>query len=303
MIKTFSTLVLKLFLFSACFGQQFVLLGVSQDAGYPQIGCKKECCASIWQDLSLRKYPVSLGIIDSVERKWYLIDATPDMKYQIDLFSQITNGTFPYMPEAILLTHAHIGHYTGLIDLGREAMNAQNLKVYGSKRMKRFLTKNGPWQQLVKLNNINILTFEEKAFPLSPQISIHPLLVPHRDEYTDTYAFEIKAASKSALYIPDIDKWDQWKYNITNVINRVDIAFLDATFHNSKELNFKRNIAEIPHPFVTESLELFKNEPTNFKNKIHFIHLNHTNPLLRETIEKKNLEIDGYHVGKQGKTY
>nr|MCU0398482.1 pyrroloquinoline quinone biosynthesis protein PqqB [Cyclobacteriaceae bacterium] len=36
------------------------------------------------------------------------------------------------------------------------------------------------------------------------------------------------------------------------------------------------------HPFVVESLELFSNLPEEEKAKIHFIHFNHTNPLLNK---------------------
>jgi pyrroloquinoline quinone biosynthesis protein B len=294
---------LSLAFIQAISSQKFVLLGITQDAGYPQIACQKECCAPVWKDLSLRKYAVSLAIIDSAESKWYLIDATPDMKYQIALFNQITEGKLPYMPEAILLTHAHIGHYTGLIDLGREALNSKNLMVYGSKRMKKFLSKNGPWQQLINLGNIKITTFSETGFALGDDLFIRPLKVPHRDEYTDTYAFEIIGKEKKGLYIPDIDKWNQWQYNITEIINRVDIAFIDATFYSGKELSFRRNIAEIPHPFVIETIALFEKEAISFKEKIHFIHLNHTNPLLRATDEKKEIEKLGYRVGIQGEKY
>ncbi|HMP29953.1 MAG TPA: MBL fold metallo-hydrolase [Saprospiraceae bacterium] len=283
--------------------QQYVLLGVTQDAGYPQIGCQKECCLPVWKDLSKRKYPVSLAIIDSSAGKWYLIDATPDMKYQIQLFHEVTQSAYPYMPEAILLTHAHIGHYTGLIDLGREAMNAQGLKVYGSRRMKKFISKNGPWQQLVKLKNIDVQVFEEKTFDIGSHLKITPLKVPHRDEYTDTYAFEINGKDNTCLYLPDIDKWQQWSNNIIEVVNRVDIAFIDATFYSGAELNFRRNIAEIPHPFVVESIDYFKDQTESFKNKLNFIHLNHTNPLLRSTQERVEIEGLGYRVGEQGKVY
>lgn len=264
MTKFISILFLTIIFTVTVFSQQLILLGITQDAGYPQIACQKECCSPVWDNLNLRKYPVSLAIIDSTEGKWYLIDATPDMKYQMGLFHQITKGTFPYMPEAILLTHAHIGHYTGLIDLGREALNSKNLTVYGSKRMKKFLNKNGPWQQLIKLNNIKISTFDEKEFRLSKDILIKPLKVPHRDEYTDTYAFTIEGKEKKSLYIPDIDKWDIWQYNISEIIKRVDIAFIDATFYSGKELGFRRNIADIPHPSVVETLYLFENESLDF---------------------------------------
>ena len=283
--------------------QELILLGVTQDAGYPQIACQKECCKDVWKDLSLRKYPVSMAITDKNNGKWYLIDATPDMKYQINLFHQITNNEFPYMPEAIIITHAHIGHYTGLMDLGREALNAKNLKIYGSKKFASFISRNGPWQQLLKLGNIELKIFSEKEFSLSDNLMISPLKVPHRDEYSDTYAFIVKGKQGSALYIPDIDKWNIWKYNILSVVEQVDIAFVDATFYSGEEINAKRDISEIPHPFVIESVKLFNTQSTSFKNKIHFIHLNHTNPLLRNTKEKVEIEAEGYNIGEQGKLY
>ena len=283
--------------------QELILLGVTQDAGYPQIACQKECCKDVWKDLSLRKYPVSMAITDKNNGKWYLIDATPDMKYQINLFHQITNNEFPYMPEAIIITHAHIGHYTGLMDLGREAMNAKNLKIYGSKKFASFISRNGPWQQLLKLGNIELKIFSEKEFSLSDNLMISPLKVPHRDEYSDTYAFILKGKQGSALYIPDIDKWNIWKYDILSIVEQVDIAFVDATFYSGEEINAKRDISEIPHPFVIESVKLFNTQSTSFKNKIHFIHLNHTNPLLRNTKEKVEIEAQGYNIGEQGKLY
>lgn len=283
--------------------QELILLGVTQDAGYPQIACQKECCKDVWKDLSLRKYPVSMAITDKNNGKWYLIDATPDMKYQINLFHQITNNEFPYMPEAIIITHAHIGHYTGLMDLGREAMNAKNLKIYGSKKFASFISRNGPWQQLLKLGNIELKIFSEKEFSLSDNLMIYPLKVPHRDEYSDTYAFILKGKQGSALYIPDIDKWNIWKYDILSIVEQVDIAFVDATFYSGEEINAKRDISEIPHPFVIESVKLFNTQSTSFKNKIHFIHLNHTNPLLRNTKEKVEIEAQGYNIGEQGKLY
>eukprot|EP00957_Ditylum_brightwellii_P156501 11911053-Ditylum_brightwellii.AAC.1 len=66
-------------------------------------------------------------------------------------------------PDGIFLTHAHIGHYTGLMYLGREALGAVDVPVYAMPRMRSFLKNNGPWSQLVSLGNINIQNLEEKS--------------------------------------------------------------------------------------------------------------------------------------------
>ena len=60
------------------------------------------------------------------------------------------------LPESIYITHAHIGHYTGLMYFGREALGAKDLMVRVLPRMSNFLQNNGPWSQLVDINNIKI---------------------------------------------------------------------------------------------------------------------------------------------------
>jgi pyrroloquinoline quinone biosynthesis protein B len=126
------------------------------------------------------------------------------------------------------------------------------------------------------------------------------LRVPHRDEYSETVGFKIIGPKKSALFIPDIDKWDKWDTSIVNLISEVDYAFLDGTFYDTQEIN-NRNIEEIPHPFIIESLELFKDLKESDRNKIYYIHLNHTNPLLNsQSKEYKHVVSNGYNVAVEG---
>ena len=59
-------------------------------------------------------------------------------------------------------------------------------------------------------------------------------------------------------------------------------------------------MSSIPHPFVTESMSLFENLSTKDKAKIHFIHLNHTNPLLQNnSLEEKEIIQKGFKCAKQ----
>ena len=74
---------------------------------------------------------------------------------------------------------------------------------------------------------------------------------------------------------------------IDSVLKTVDIAFIDGTFYSGNEIN-NRNIKEIPHPFVIETLELMKNLDAIEKSKIRFIHFNHTNPLINPSSKETN---------------
>ena len=271
---SFSLIFLVFFSYSQTIESDYIqVLGVVQDAGYPHIGCEKDCCKVV----SPGDYFVScLGLVDKTNNKRYLFDATPDIHNQINLLEKFPEAN---LIDGIFLTHAHIGHYTGLMYLGREGLGGKNIMVYALKRMARFLTKNGPWDQLVKLNNISIQTISNKEFvKLSKNIFVMPIRVPHRDEYSETVGYKIIGKSKKILFIPDIDKWDEWKKSIIEEVKLVDYAFIDGTFYNGSELN--RDMREIPHPSIEETLQLFSNQPLAERNKIYFIHINHTNPIL-----------------------
>ena len=129
---------------------------------------------------------------------------------------------------------------------------------------------------------------------------VTPFLVPHRDEFSETVGYKISGPAKTVLFIPDIDKWHLWKKSIVEEISKVDYAFLDATFYDAAEID-NRDISEIPHPFVIESLALFGKLPDTEKKKIYFIHFNHTNPLLDSSNpEREYLKEKGFQIAEYG---
>jgi pyrroloquinoline quinone biosynthesis protein B len=279
------------------------VLGIAQDGGYPHFGCEKECCKKAWNDASKKRFVVSLALVDPKEKKWWLMEATPDIKEQVEYFHELTKGKFNYLPDGILLTHAHIGHYAGLINFGREVMNTKDVPVYAMPKMKIYLEKNGPWSQLVSLKNIDLKELKNDSLQkLSSSISVIPFLVPHRDEFSETVGFKIITSTKKYLFIPDIDKWEKWNKSLIDEVQKVDIAFLDATFNSLNELK-NRKISEVPHPLVQETTEILKNEPDKTKNKIYFIHFNHTNPLLFDKSAQTEIENKKFNIAEQGKKY
>ena len=294
-ILSFSLFFSAFFTYSQTSESDYIqVLGIVQDAGYPHIGCEKDCCKAV----SPGDYFVScIGLVDKTNNKRYLFDATPDIHNQLNLLEKFPKAN---LVDGIFLTHAHIGHYTGLMYLGREGLGGKNIIVYALKRMSSFLAKNAPWDQLVKLNNISIQTISDKEFvKLSENIFVIPIRVPHRDEYSETVGYKIIGKSKKILFIPDIDKWGEWKKSIIEEVKLVDYAFIDGTFYNGTELN--RDMREIPHPLIEETLQLFSNQPVAQRNKIYFIHINHTNPILTNKNGIRDLvEGLGFNIAQRG---
>jgi pyrroloquinoline quinone biosynthesis protein B len=276
------------------------VLGIAQDAGYPQAGCNKECCAAYYAGKEEKKHITCLALVDNIINQYWLFEATPDMAHQVEKAAAYT-GKAAGLPAGIFITHAHIGHYTGLMQLGREVMGTKAVSVYAMPRLDSFLRNNGPWGQLVNLDNIRLNRLkEDSAVQLGTSFNITPIKVPHRDEYSETVGFMIQSDKKKLLFIPDIDKWDKWERDITAVTKQADIALLDGTFYKNGELP-GRDMSEVPHPFVEESLKRFSSLTSAEKEKITFIHFNHTNPLLKKhSAEKESVKRNGFGVAEEG---
>jgi len=282
--------------------QYITILGTAQDGGFPHIGCQKKCCDDFYKGISPKQKVVSLGLIDREAQQKFLFEATPDISTQLaDLENNhlktntIINGVF--------ITHAHIGHYAGLLYFGKEALGKKDTRVYAMPKMKGFLENNGPWSQLVTDQNIVFSNLKkDTVIQLNHSLKVTPFLVPHRDEFSETVGYKIEGKNKSALFIPDINKWSLWEKNIVEEVKKVDYAFLDATFFKEGEIN--RPMSEVPHPFIIETVDLFKNESLTTKNKVIFIHFNHTNPALQPNSKERNeLTLLGYKFATEGERF
>lgn len=266
-----------------------IVLGIAQDGGYPQAGCNRDDCADAWRK-GKRHRVASLGIVDPISNQRWIIDATPDFPSQLRTLDEVEPRKQTLL-DGVLLTHAHIGHYLGLAHLGREVLGAKSIRVYAMPRMREFLERNGPWDQLVRLSNIALTTLEAGGeIALNERIHVTPIVVPHRDEYSETVGYIVRGPSRSVFFLPDIDKWEKWETPLEAVLERVDVAYLDGTFFTAAELP-GRDLREIPHPLITETMTRLANSP--LKSRVRFIHLNQSNPLLRE-------ERPGFVVARDG---
>lgn len=275
------------------------ILGVAQDAGFPQAGCYRPHCMPGWNDPERKITATSLGLIDPSSKKKYIFEATPDFPEQLFLLEQeAPSDDFSF--NGIFITHAHIGHYTGLMYLGREAMGAHGLPIYVMPKMEQYLRENGPWSQLIALNNISLMPLRNDRSEVLNNLKVTPFLVPHRDEFSETVGYSIQGPKKTALFIPDINKWSQWKENILERIQLVDYALIDATFYDNNELP-GRDMSKIPHPFVVETMATLSLLPREQREKVWFIHMNHTNPLLNVNSDQaQGVRAQGFNIATTG---
>lgn len=276
---------------------ELVVLGAGQDAGAPQIGNA--------DDTGPRLLPSSLGLIDHKNGRRYLFDASPAITQQLAMLDQIAPPQSGLGVDGVFLTHAHIGHYLGLAFLGFEAANADGVPVFAMPRMAEFLRSNAPWSQLVSYNNIAITEMSDGALvPVSESFAVSPLTVPHRDELSETVGIAIVTSLNAAIYLPDLDSWDEWEASsgasLEDLIDNVDYAFLDATFWDDNELP-GRDMSVIPHPRVSGVMDRLQHLPADQRAKVHFIHYNHTNPI-RDPQSAQSAEVAqrGFNVARRG---
>lgn len=263
---------------------KLVVLGIAQDAGIPHLGCTGSPCAEIRAGRRQPEKVASIGVVDRRTGQAYVFDATPDFPAQLHA---LTGGS---PPAGVFLTHAHIGHYTGLMYLGKESTAARDVPVYGTARMVAYLRANGPWSLLVQDRHIALRTLQpDVPRELPGGLRVTAFTVPHRDEFTDTVGYRIQGPRATALYVPDTDRWETWTRSIREMADAADLALLDGTFASAAEV-VGRDITHIPHPMTSTTRALLR----GVRAQVWFIHLNHTNPELGSApdVVREGMEFD-----------
>ena len=275
------------------------VLGTAQDGGYPHLNCKNQCCKLAWNNPSVHRFPSSLALVDINEKKYWLFDITPEVKNQLHMLDE-----FECSLAGVFITHAHVGHYMGLINFGLEVMDTKKIPIHIMPRMKNYIENNSLFNQLINNDNINLVSLSENnVVSINKNFSINVFSVPHRNELSETAGFQIIGNQKSIIYLPDIDSWDGFENNLFNIIKNNDILFLDGTFYTKNEIN-NRDVSKIPHPEITDTMQRLSKLSSVDKKKIYFIHFNHTNHILNGDKVAYNKVVDeGFSISKEGQLF
>jgi pyrroloquinoline quinone biosynthesis protein B len=187
-----------------------------------------------------------------------------------------------------------------LWQLDRSVLAASSVRVAGPPETIALLAGNEPWQQMAREGFIRLDPLSpDEPVALTARVSATPIRVPHRSEWrTDTVAYRIDGPTRSTLYLPDIDRWDEWEVDIAEVVADIDIALLDATFWEPFPM------PGVPHPPVTETLDRLQPIADARRTTILFTHLNHTNPLVDpDSRESHEVYERGFRVAREGDVF
>lgn len=281
-------------------GSRVVVLGVAQDAGHPQLGCQRSCCAGIWEQPERHHLPAGLGIITKEGHRW-MVEASPALPQQLHrLDGHCMRGENAPLLDGMLLTHAHMGHLVGLAYLGTEAAAVRDLPVYLPAGLANRLRDAVPWSALITEGRIRLHPLRDgDRFSIGADVTVEVLEVPHRREWSETLAFIIQGPGRRVLFLPDIDAWEGWSHDLQQLITDVDVAWIDGTFYADGELS--RDMSAIPHPRVVHTMALLADAPQSVRSRVHFTHLNHTNPLLDlDSPQAKHVRSAGFHIAQEG---
>ena len=249
---------------------ELVVLGVAQDGGHPQAGCPRSCCAGAFADPAAGHLGSAVGLRDGGDA--WLFDASPDLGRQAWRLGGALRGVF--------LTHAHVGHYAGVLQLGKEAWAAHRMPLYAMPAMEAFIRANQPFASVISDGHAEVRPLAAGVpVQLSPRLTVTPWAVPHRGPWSETIALHVQGPRASALYLPDIDAWEPWAHDLATVVASVDALFIDGTFYSADELP-GRDLATIPHPTVRSTMDRLAGLSDALRARVRFIHLNHSNPLL-----------------------
>lgn len=287
-------------------GPQIRVLGTAQDGGLPHAACTCPRCEAARTDPARRRLVASIAIVLPDRGEAYLVDATPDIRPQLhalrDVGPTATGRTDRRPVDGVFISHAHLGHYTGLAFLGFEAIHTDEVPVYATPAMAGFLRKNAPWDQLVRLENITLKELAPGVQRTLGAVSVTPIKVPHRDEYADTVGYRLRGPTRTVLYVPDTDPWGKWPAPVTDALQGVDTAILDGTFFSADELP-GRDLSRIGHPLIVDTMDLLEDRVKSGTLAVYFTHLNHSNPALEPTSEARTtIEARGFHLLEDGQT-
>ena len=260
------------------------VLGNVQDGGVPHLGCDCDVCKNARENPGEQKFVSSLLLKENEDENSarYLVEASPDIRMQL------SGGEYI---DGVFIPLATLGHLTGLQYFGPEGPDASDLSVYCCEEVEDFMMKNDPYRLLIDRDNLEMQSFSDGDKVDLQGGSVESRQFYHQHVNYSTTGYMIEGEDRKLFYLADITEFTE---EIEACIEEADVALIDGTFWSEDEIG---RYEEVPHPEIRRSLDQFEDLDT----KIYFIHMNHTNPVLREASEEREeLEERGFSVADQG---
>jgi pyrroloquinoline quinone biosynthesis protein B len=296
------------------------VLGSAAGGGFPQWNCGCPNCRGAREGTTTVTPRTQESVAVSADGDaWFLLNASPEIRQQIEAFPPLHPRGLRHSPiQGIVLTNGDLDHCLGILSL-RES---HPITLYATDRVRRGFTERnviyrtlerfegqvtwrtlipGREQELLADGRPSGLAVEAIAVPGKPPIHLEGLgpADPH-----DNVALRIREPGTGRV-LAYASAVGQLGPAVRGALEDADCAFFDGTFWSGDELiagglGTKRadEMAHVPVGGADGSLEGLAG--LRSARKV-YIHLNNTNPLLREDApERARAEGAGWEIAWDG---
>ena len=288
------------------------VLGAAAGGGFPQWNCGcPQCRAARDGSRPCRSRTQSSIAVSADYRRWFLLNASPDIRAQIESFPALhPRGVRESPLQAVLLTDGELDHSYGLLLL-RES---DRLEVHATEAVHETLS-NGTslLPTLGAYTNVEWRTVAVgKEVPLADGLSYRAFGAPTNkqarfeagegDESVVGYRITDEHTGSVLVYLPGAQELTA---SVLAQLEGCGCLLFDGTCWQDDEL-IRLGIAgktsrDMGHlPIGGEDGSLKKLAPLSIERKI-YIHINNTNPiLLEDSPERRSVEEHGFEVAEDG---
>lgn len=298
------------------------ILGSAAGGGFPQWNCACSNCRGLREGLINASPRTQESVcLSADDEDWFLINASPDIRSQIESFRPLHPGRSRATPiRAIFLTNGDLDHCLGLLSLREN----HRLVIYATESVRRGFTEGNvlyrtlqrftdqvTWRVL-KLGVEETVLCEDgrpsgltvKAIPVpgKPPVHLEGLVSTGDPELNVGLRFRQDTNGRVLAYLSSVGGIAS---SVFEGLEGAECIMFDGTFWSSDELStpgfLEKSAEDLAHWPVggpEGSLAILSKITTPRRV---FTHVNNTNPMLREdSPERKIVEAAGWEVAWDG---
>jgi pyrroloquinoline quinone biosynthesis protein B len=298
------------------------VLGSAAGGGFPQWNCACVNCRGVRNGLIAASPRTQESIcLSADDRNWFLVNASPDIRSQIESFGPLHPSQSRVTPiQAIFLTNGDLDHCLGLLSLREN----HRLVVYATEPVRRGFTERNvlyrtlqrfadqiTWRTLRLAVEEPVLhadgspsgwTVKAVAVPGKPPIHLEGLVSSGDPGLNVGLRFRQSANGRVLAYFSAVGRITP---SVVEGLEGADCVMFDGTFWSSDELSapgfLEKSAEDLAHWPVGGSEGSLSMLSKIAAPRRVFVHINNTNPLLREdSHERKLVEAVGWGVAWDG---
>ncbi len=288
------------------------VLGSAAGGGFPQWNCGCPGCRAVRDGSRPCRSRTQSSLAISVDdEQWFLINASPDVRAQLEAAPALLPTAGRATPlQAVLLTDAELDHALGLLLL-REA---ESLELHATAAVHETLRTDNSllttlhaycpvkWREVVPGEDValgNGLSYRAFDVPTTKRSRFGPERGPGR---VVGYRFTDERSGHCAVCLPGVQEITD---EVREQLRDCTSLFIDGTCFSDDEMprlglasKTAREMGHLPMSGPGGSLEQLAELP--IERKI-YVHLNNTNPvLLDDSPERREVERLGFEVASDG---